>query len=79
MNTFNANLFASVRLDRGFLLAMVKQQKGVIVHISSIQRKLPGNMTITYSAAKATLTNYGINKSCVGFPYLFFPDFVATY
>ncbi|MCM3781593.1 SDR family oxidoreductase [Neobacillus mesonae] len=59
--TFNANLFSSVRLDRGFLPYMVEQQNGVIVHISSIQRKLPGNMTMPYSAAKAALVNYSKN------------------
>ncbi|WP_151733399.1 SDR family oxidoreductase ['Paenibacillus yunnanensis' Narsing Rao et al. 2020] len=59
--TFNANLFASVRLDRGLLPYMIKQQSGVIVHISSIQRKLPGNMTMPYSAAKAALVNYSKN------------------
>lgn len=59
--TFNANLFSSVRLDRGFLPYMVEQQSGVIVHISSIQRKLPGKMTMPYSAAKAALVNYSKN------------------
>ncbi|MEC0245111.1 SDR family oxidoreductase [Paenibacillus chitinolyticus] len=59
--TFNTNLFSSVRLDRGFLPYMVEQQGGVIVHISSIQRKLPGNMTMPYSAAKAALVNYSKN------------------
>lgn len=59
--TFNANLFSSVRLDRGFLPYMVEQQSGVIVHISSIQRQLPGNMTMPYSAAKAALVNYSKN------------------
>lgn len=61
ISTFNANLFASVRLDRGFLPTMLNQNKGVIVHISSIQRRLPGNMTMAYSAAKAALTNYSKN------------------
>jgi len=59
--TFNANLFSSVRLDRGFLPYMVEQQSGVIIHISSIQRQLPGNMTMPYSAAKAALVNYSKN------------------
>ncbi|AIQ47747.1 short-chain dehydrogenase [Paenibacillus sp. FSL R7-0273] len=59
--TFTANLFSSVRLDRGFLPYMAKQQSGVIVHISSIQRKLPGIMTMPYSAAKAALVNYSKN------------------
>jgi NAD(P)-dependent dehydrogenase (short-subunit alcohol dehydrogenase family) len=57
--TFNANLFAAVRLDRGFLPSMVKQGSGVIIHISSIQRRLPlFEATLAYAAAKAALTNY---------------------
>lgn len=56
--TFNANLFAAVRLDRGLLPAMQEQGSGVIIHITSIQRRLPGSMTMPYSAAKAALTNY---------------------
>jgi NAD(P)-dependent dehydrogenase (short-subunit alcohol dehydrogenase family) len=59
--TFNRNLFSAVRLDRGFLPSMLEQHKGVIIHISSIQRKLPGIMTMAYSAAKAALTNYSKN------------------
>jgi len=35
------NLFSAVRLDRGFLPAMLKQGSGVIIHVSSIQRTLP--------------------------------------
>ena len=35
--TFDLNLFAAVRLDRGFLPSMLKQGSGVIIHISSIQ------------------------------------------
>lgn len=58
---FDMNLFAAVRLDRGLLPTMLKQGSGVIVHISSIQRRLPGINTIAYSAAKAALTNYSKN------------------
>lgn len=65
LTTFNANLFSAVGLDRGFLPYMIKQRSGVIVHISSIQRKLPGNMTMAYSAAKAALTNYSKNLATV--------------
>lgn len=61
LQTFNQNLFSAVRLDRGLLPSMIKRQKGVIIHISSIQRKLPGIMTMSYSAAKAALTNYSKN------------------
>lgn len=35
------NLLAAVRLDRGLLPRTFKQRSGVIIHISSIQRKLP--------------------------------------
>jgi NAD(P)-dependent dehydrogenase (short-subunit alcohol dehydrogenase family) len=38
---FELNLFSAVRLDRGFLPAMMKQRSGVIIHVSSIQRTLP--------------------------------------
>lgn len=58
LETFNANLFAAVRLDRGLLPLMQAQGGGAIIHISSIQRRLPGEMTMPYSAAKAALTNY---------------------
>jgi NAD(P)-dependent dehydrogenase (short-subunit alcohol dehydrogenase family) len=62
---FDLNLFSAVRLDRGFLPAMLKQRSGVIVHISSIQRTLPlFEATLGYAAAKAALTNYskGLSK-----------------
>jgi NAD(P)-dependent dehydrogenase (short-subunit alcohol dehydrogenase family) len=56
---FNENLFAAVRLDRGFLPKMLEQHSGVIIHISSIQRTLPlHDATLAYAAAKAALTNY---------------------
>jgi NAD(P)-dependent dehydrogenase (short-subunit alcohol dehydrogenase family) len=35
---FDMNLFAAVRLDRGFLPSMLRQGSGVIIHVSSIQR-----------------------------------------
>jgi NAD(P)-dependent dehydrogenase (short-subunit alcohol dehydrogenase family) len=55
----NQNLLAAVRLDRGLLPSMLKQGSGVIVHISSIQRRLPlYEATLAYAAAKAALTNY---------------------
>jgi NAD(P)-dependent dehydrogenase (short-subunit alcohol dehydrogenase family) len=55
----NGNLLAAVRLDRGLLPLMVKQGAGVIIHISSIQRRLPlFEATLAYAAAKAALSNY---------------------
>jgi len=44
---------------------MLKQKSGAIIHISSIQRKLPlFEATLAYAAAKAALTNYskGLSK-----------------
>ena len=37
----NQNLLAAVRLDRALLPSMLRQGSGVIIHISSIQRRLP--------------------------------------
>lgn len=61
----NWNLLSAVRLDRGLLPSMLEKGKGAIVHISSIQRKLPlFETTLAYAAAKAALTNYskGLSK-----------------
>src|SRR5260370_35350198 len=56
---FNENLFPAVRLDPGLLPTMIGRGSGVIIHISSIQRKLPlYDSTLAYAAAKAALTNY---------------------
>lgn len=52
----NLNLMPAVRLDRGLLPGMLKQGAGVIIHISSIQRRLPlFEATLAYAAAKAAL------------------------
>jgi len=66
---FSLNLFAAVRLDRALLPIMMKQQRGVIIHISSIQRTMPlHDSTLAYAAAKAALTNYskGLSKEISG-------------
>lgn len=53
------NLMAAVRLDRAFLPAMLERGSGAIVHITSIQRRLPlFESTVAYAAAKAALSNY---------------------
>jgi NAD(P)-dependent dehydrogenase (short-subunit alcohol dehydrogenase family) len=58
-HALNTNLLAAVRLDRGLLPLMVAQGAGVIIHISSIQRRLPlFEATLAYAAAKAALTTY---------------------
>jgi NAD(P)-dependent dehydrogenase (short-subunit alcohol dehydrogenase family) len=58
-HALNSNLLAAVRLDRGLLPLMVAKGAGVIIHISSIQRRLPlFEATLAYAAAKAALSTY---------------------
>lgn len=58
------NLLAPVRLDRRFLPQMIARNSGVIIHIASIQGKLPlYNSTLPYAAAKAGLINYSKSLS----------------
>jgi len=55
----NINLLASVRLDRAFLPGMIERKSGVILHISSIQHRLPlYDATLAYAAAKGALNTY---------------------
>jgi NAD(P)-dependent dehydrogenase (short-subunit alcohol dehydrogenase family) len=63
--TLDTNLLAAVRLDRGVLPGMIERKSGVILHVSSIQRRLPlFEATLAYAAAKAALTTYskGLSK-----------------
>jgi NAD(P)-dependent dehydrogenase (short-subunit alcohol dehydrogenase family) len=63
-STLRANLLAPVRLDRGFLPKMIGQGSGVIIHIASIQGRLPlYDSTLPYAAAKAGLINYSKSLS----------------
>jgi NAD(P)-dependent dehydrogenase (short-subunit alcohol dehydrogenase family) len=55
----DTNLLSAVRLDRALLPAMLARGAGAIVHVSSIQRRLPlYEATLAYAAAKAALTTY---------------------
>lgn len=63
--TLQTNLLAPVRLDRVFLPGMLERKTGVIIHIASIQGRLPlYDSTLPYAAAKAGLINYskGLSK-----------------
>lgn len=63
--TIQMNLLAPVRLDREFLPKMLERETGVIIHIASIQGRLPlYDSTLPYAAAKAGLLNYskGLSK-----------------
>lgn len=53
------NLMAAVRTDRAVLPEMLARGAGVIVHVTSIQNRLPlHDSTIAYAAAKAALSTY---------------------
>lgn len=58
------NLFPAVRLDRALIPAMLEQQRGVIIHVTSIQSQLPlPEATTAYAAAKAALSTYSKSLS----------------
>ena len=55
----NVNLLAAVRLNRAFLPGMIEHHSGVVIHISSIQHRLPlYDATLAYAAAKGALSTY---------------------
>lgn len=55
----NLNLMSAVRIDRALLPTMLKEGSGVIIHVTSIQNKLPlFESTTAYAAAKAALSTY---------------------
>ena len=59
------NLFAAVRLDRALLPLMIEQGSGAIIHITSIQGRMPlPDATLAYASVKAALSNYskGLSK-----------------
>lgn len=59
LGEINLNLLSAVRLDRALIPKMIGHGKGVVIHISSIQRNLPlPEATTAYAAAKAALTTY---------------------
>lgn len=65
LTELNSNLMPAVRLDRALVPGMLARGSGVIIHISSIQRRSPlPESTIAYAASKAALTNYskGLSK-----------------
>ncbi|MFB0874500.1 MULTISPECIES: SDR family oxidoreductase [unclassified Sphingobium] len=58
------NLMAAVRLDRELVPGMVAQGHGVVVHVTSIQNRLPlPEATTGYAAAKAALSVYSKSLS----------------
>ncbi|GAA6130048.1 SDR family oxidoreductase [Halopseudomonas sabulinigri] len=60
----NLNLLPAVRLDRALLPNMLQRRTSVIVHVTSIQNKLPlPEATTAYAAAKAALSTYSKSLS----------------
>jgi NAD(P)-dependent dehydrogenase (short-subunit alcohol dehydrogenase family) len=58
------NLMPAVRLDRALLPAMIARGSGVVVHIASIQHRMPlPGSTTAYAAAKAALSTYSKSLS----------------
>jgi len=53
------NLLSAVRIDRALLPVMLRQGSGVVIHVTSTQRRLPlHEATLGYAAAKAALATY---------------------
>jgi NAD(P)-dependent dehydrogenase (short-subunit alcohol dehydrogenase family) len=53
------NLLAAVRLDRAFVPGMIERKSGVVIHIASIQHRLPlYDATLAYAAAKGAIRTY---------------------
>lgn len=61
---FDLNLKPALRLDRALVPGMVARGKGVVVHVTSIQNRLPlPEATTAYAAAKAALSTYSKSLS----------------
>jgi NAD(P)-dependent dehydrogenase (short-subunit alcohol dehydrogenase family) len=55
----DVNLLAAVRMDRAFIPGMIARKSGAVIHINSIQHRLPlYDSTLAYAAAKAALRTY---------------------
>ncbi|RYG57184.1 MAG: SDR family oxidoreductase [Alphaproteobacteria bacterium] len=55
----NLNFFPAVRLDRALIPGMIAQGSGVVIHVTSIQNRLPlHDATTGYASAKAALNTY---------------------
>ncbi|WP_252273343.1 SDR family oxidoreductase [Pseudomonas subflava] len=61
---FDLNLLPAVRLDRALLPQMLERKAGVIIHVTSIQNRLPlPEATTAYAAAKSALSTYSKSLS----------------
>jgi NAD(P)-dependent dehydrogenase (short-subunit alcohol dehydrogenase family) len=63
-NEIDLNLMPAVRLDRALLPEMEARGAGVVIHVTSIQSRLPlPEATTAYAAAKAALSTYSKSLS----------------
>lgn len=61
---FNLNFFPAVRLDRALIPGMITQGHGVVIHVTSIQHRLPlPEATTGYASAKGALNTYSKSLS----------------
>lgn len=61
---FDLNFFPAVRLDRALIPGMLAQGNGVVIHVTSIQNRLPlPDATTGYASAKAALNTYSKSLS----------------
>ena len=61
---FGLNFFPAVRLDRALIPGMLAQGHGVVIHVTSIQNRLPlPEATTGYASAKAALNTYSKSLS----------------
>jgi NAD(P)-dependent dehydrogenase (short-subunit alcohol dehydrogenase family) len=61
---FDLNFFPAVRIDRALIPPMVAQGSGVVIHVTSIQNRLPlPEATTAYASAKAALNTYSKSLS----------------
>jgi len=61
---FDLNFYPAVRLDRALVPVMIAQGSGVVIHVTSIQNRLPlPEATTAYAAAKAALNTYSKSLS----------------
>jgi|SRR6187402_520696 len=59
LRALNVNLLAAVRMDRAFVPGMIERRSGVVIHINSIQHRLPlFDSTLAYAASKGALITY---------------------
>jgi NAD(P)-dependent dehydrogenase (short-subunit alcohol dehydrogenase family) len=53
------NLMSAVRFDRALVPGMIERKRGVVIHVASIQHRLPlTDSTTAYASAKAAMRTY---------------------